>query len=107
MLFRSQLPEGKASTISVRLPDGRRVTFAFCGIMDDGNPCSVDIFNHDGPAITAEDVGDKMGGDQLIGKPRQRVNCFSGGGPDAFLSERADEREKQRPVTLVALRLDK
>ena len=96
------VPDGH-STISVRLSNGRLVTFAFTPYVENGCPQGIDIQDHGGPEITADDV--KTPDDQAIGRPRQRVLCFSQGGT-AFSSERPDERERKLPVTLVALRIE-
>ena len=90
-------------TISVRTPDGKKVTFAFIALNDTTQ--SIDILEHTGPPITEDDVSDRLGDDQKVGRPRQRVICFSGGGPDPFVSERKREREEKKPVTLTTLKL--
>ena len=87
------VPDG-SSTISVKLSDGRQITFAFCPYRKDGVPKCIDI--HD------------MGGKQLpdfVNKGQthyqQQLIAFSGAGPDAFRTKADDER----PTTLIALLL--
>lgn len=78
-------------TVSCRLSNGKRVTFAFVPYREGGPADCVDIHHKTGAPITGERQIDH-------GRPGQNVICFSGGG-DAFRSD----AEGSRPVTLTCL----
>lgn len=99
------VPDGH-STITVRTSEGKQITFAFYPRGENLPPQGIDIQHHTGPAITEDEVGDRFGDDQKVGRPRQKVICFSGGGPDPLRTEMPKQKELKMPVTLTTLILD-
>lgn len=85
------VPKGH-STISVRTPEGRLVTFGFCPYQKGGPPQCVDVQHH-----TSNKA--KMNGDTAC--PVQKLICFTVG-QDTFRAEYDDEK----PTTLVSLILE-
>jgi hypothetical protein len=86
------VPDGHY-TVSCRLSNGKRVTFAFIPYTESGPADCIDIHHKTGAPIS---------GDERIedNTPRQNVICFSGG-RDAFRSDSAGSL----PVTLTCLLL--
>ena len=80
-------------TVSCRLSNGKRVTFAFVPYTENGPADCIDIHHKTGRPITGHDRIN----DGAIG---QNVICFSGG-TDAFRSDAKDAP----PVTLTCLLL--
>ena len=88
-----EVPDGR-STISVKLSDGRQITFAFCPYEKDGRPQCIDIHDNGGkPLPNFVNKGQTLYQQQFI--------AFSGAGPDAFRTKADDAR----PTTLIALLL--
>lgn len=86
------VPDGW-STITCRMSNGKKVTFAFIGY-EGASPFSVDIHHATGPDVLHQGVTHQ----------RQDVICFSGGGPDPYHSR--DKKFEGKPCTLVTLLLE-
>ena len=92
------------STITVKTPEGKMVTLFFGCYAEDGSAQHIDIKEHTAPEIKQEDVGECFATKSHVGRPRQRVALFAGGGT-AYHTENEKLAKENHPVTLTTILL--